>query len=176
MTQMGLVAHQGTQRVDIGERGGEPSGGRHRVEGLCEGRSGVGGREGRATVEGHKGDGRCCQQGATWWHHAPSRHCPCEGGIVHWKQEDKEVGLSQGSLEKEGGAGRKSGKICSNSVRVGRLPPGLTSVHAQLQTPVHIFHNRTRSHTHNKYINLFLSPSSRQRLTFGLQSKGKKKI
>lgn len=59
------------------------------------------GREGRGTVEGHGGEGRRREQGATWWHHAPSRHCPCEGGIVHWKQEDEELGLSQGNLEEE---------------------------------------------------------------------------
>lgn len=75
------------------------------MKGLCEGRSGVGSREGRGTVEGHGGEGRRREQGATSWHHAPSRHCPCEGGIVHWKQEDKELGLSQGSLEKEEGPG-----------------------------------------------------------------------
>lgn len=48
---------------------------------------------------------------------------------------------------------------------MGPLRAGLTSVHAQLQTPVLIFHNRTRSHAHNKYIHLFLSPCSRLRLT-----------
>lgn len=63
----------------------------HRVEGLCKGR---------------KGAERRREQGATWRHHAPSRHRPCEGGIVHWKQEDKELSLSQGSLEKEEVQGR----------------------------------------------------------------------
>lgn len=98
-----LIGHAfyDTERGDIGEREGEPSGGGHRVKGLCEGRSGVGGREGRGTVEGHGGEGRRREQGATSRHHAPSRHCPCEGSIVHWKQEDKELGLSLGSLEKE---------------------------------------------------------------------------
>lgn len=83
------------------ERGKELSGVGHRVEGLGEGRSGVGGNEGRGTFEGHRREGapfgsRAPSGGAT-----PHPATACEGGIVHWKQEDKELSLSQGSLEKE---------------------------------------------------------------------------
>lgn len=123
MAQMCLDTH-GTQRGEAPsgkERGGEPSGeghrekvavGGHRVEGLCRGSSGAAsGHRGKGRRWGHGGEGRRWghggggrrrrEQGATWWHHDPSRHCPSEGGIVHWKQEDKELSLSQGSFEKE---------------------------------------------------------------------------